>query len=129
MSKKQFFIGSIILAVSLISIPAFATDYSSLETSELANLRGTMRDASTEDRDAFRAEWQNRISRMSSEEAQAYRGRPENAIADGNGDKDNANNSRKNRRKIRSSSQLCGGTGNKIGNRGSGRGGNGNRRQ
>lgn len=129
MSKKQFFIGSIILAVSLISLPALATDYSSMNTAELAALRGTMRDATDEDRATFRAEWQERVRTMTREEAQQYRGRPENALADGNGYQYNASNRHRGGKKMRNGSRVCDGTGKGRATRENRRGGNGNNGQ
>ncbi len=41
--------------------------------------RGTLQDASPEERDAFRAEWQERLQDMAPEERQKYSGRPDNA--------------------------------------------------
>ncbi len=121
MKKKQLFIGSIILAVVLISGSGYAQDYSSMDTAELAALRGTMRDTTTDDRDAFRSEWQKRISEMSREEAREYRDRPANAIADGKGYKYNASNNRKGCRKMGNCSQTCYGTGSNKGTWGYGR--------
>lgn len=114
MSKKQLVIGSIILAVSFISIPVIAADYSSMSTKELAQLRGTLRDAGDEERQAFRSEWRKRIRKMTREEAAQYRGRPENALAEGNGYKYNARNSHRAGHKVRHGNRVCDETGNRI---------------
>ncbi len=52
-------------------------------------MRGTMKDASAEDRDAFRKERQNRQQSMTVEERQKYNGRSANAPADGSGSRKN----------------------------------------
>jgi len=80
--------GIVILGLGLLAAPAFAeTDYSSMSNEDLAATRGTMRDASQEERDAFRTEWQSRVNSMSQEERQEAIGRPANAAQDGAGNK------------------------------------------
>jgi len=69
----------LVVAFGILSGNAFAEDYSQYTTEELANMRGTLQDASQEERDAFRAEWQKRLQDMTPEERQEYTGRPENA--------------------------------------------------
>ncbi len=69
----------IVLGFGLLSGNAFAEDYSQYTTEELAGMRGTLQDASEEERDDFRAEWQKRVQDMTPEERQEYTGRPENA--------------------------------------------------
>ena len=65
-------------------LPAWAvTDYSSMSTEELAAKRGTMQQASEEERNAFRQEWQKRYLDMSSEDRQKYGSRP--GVRDGSG--------------------------------------------
>jgi hypothetical protein len=72
MLRKTFY--ALILAAMVVS-PAWAvTDYSSMTTEELSQLRGTLRDATQEERDAFRAVWQERVRNMSTEEMQRYIG-------------------------------------------------------
>lgn len=79
-------IGCLAISLAMMSIPAFAaTDYSSLTTEELAAMRGTMQNATEEDHNAFRHEWQERIRNMSPEERQNYAGPPENAPRYGRG--------------------------------------------
>jgi hypothetical protein len=51
---------------------AFATDYSKYSTEELINLRGTMKDATDEEKEALRNEMQARIQNMSDEERQNF---------------------------------------------------------
>ena len=66
--------------------PAWAaTDYSSMSNEELSAKRGTMREASDEERNAFRSEWQQRTQSMTTEERQQYTGQPANAPMDGSG--------------------------------------------
>ena len=67
------------LSFSVLTDNAFAVDYSQYTTEELANMRGTMQDASAEERDTFRAEWQKRLQHMTREERQKYVGKPDNA--------------------------------------------------
>lgn len=60
--------------LSLLPGGAIGADYGSMSTGELSELRGTMSNASQEQRDAFRAEWKKRIDQMSPEEKQQYFG-------------------------------------------------------
>jgi hypothetical protein len=69
----------LVLAFSILPDNAFAVDYSQYTTEELASMRGTMPEASEEQRDAFRAEWQKRLQDMTREERQKYEGKPDNA--------------------------------------------------
>ncbi len=79
-------IGCMILGLSLLSMPVLAaTDYNNLTNEEMAAKRGTMRDATSDDRDAFRTEWQTRVNNMSQEERQLAVGRPQAAQKDGTG--------------------------------------------
>jgi Spy/CpxP family protein refolding chaperone len=57
------------------SVPASATDYSRLSNDDLARMRGTMRNASAEERSAYRDEWQKRVASMRPEERQALTGK------------------------------------------------------
>ncbi len=75
----------VLLAVGVFGMPALAADYSAMSNQELSALRGTMRTATEQEREAFRQEWQKRIQAMTPEEAESYRGRPANAPADGQG--------------------------------------------
>ena len=60
----------------LLSLPAIGVcaDYQAMTTKDLSELRGTMYNASQEEREAFRAEWRKRIDLMTSEEKQQYLG-------------------------------------------------------
>jgi hypothetical protein len=76
---RGIFIIILALSFSMSTNNAFAVDYSQYTTEELANMRGTLQDASQEERDAFRAEWQKRLQDMTREERQKYVGKPDNA--------------------------------------------------
>ena len=76
MKSKLF--GAIIGSILLIST-VFAVDYSTMSTEELARLKGTMQNATVEERNAFRQEWQKRIQNMTQEERQKYLGNPQGA--------------------------------------------------
>jgi hypothetical protein len=85
--KKSVY-NSILLAAMLVmaAAPAWAaTDYSSMSNEDLSAMRATMRNASEEERNAFRTEWQQRTRSMTTEERQQYSGRPANAPMDGSG--------------------------------------------
>jgi len=65
---------TVLLAAMIVS-PAWAvTDYSGMTTEELSQLRGTLRNATPEEREAFRSVWQERVRNMSTEEMQRYIG-------------------------------------------------------
>ena len=83
-------------ALCLLFLPsdALCTDYQKMTTKELSELRGTMYNASQEDRDAFRAEWTKRLEQMTSEEKEQFLGagggrgkgsRMGNGLGDGSG--------------------------------------------
>lgn len=83
-------------ALCLLFLPAVAlcTDYQKMTTKELSELRGTMYNASQEDRDAFRAEWTKRLEKMTPEEQEQFLGagggrgkgsRMGNGLGDGSG--------------------------------------------
>ncbi len=64
--------GAILFATSAFA----ATDYSSYSLQDLAKMRGTMMQKSQEERDAFRAAWQEKMRNATPEERQTYmRGR------------------------------------------------------
>ena len=89
MKKTTMFRISTILAGSLLtSTLAFAaTDYSAMTNEELAAKRGSMKQSTIEERNAFQNEWQNRVQKMTKEEKQKFLGQPENAPRDGSGQK------------------------------------------
>lgn len=61
------------IAVSAIIVgTACGADYSSMSTDELSQIRGTLQDASQEERDAFRSEWAKRLDSMSPSERAEY---------------------------------------------------------
>ena len=65
-----------ISALFLLMLPgiALSKDFQSMTTEQLSELRGTMFNAPQEERDAFRAEWRNRINQMSPEEKEQFLG-------------------------------------------------------
>lgn len=89
MKKTTMFRISTILAGSLLTATlAFAaTDYSAMTNEELAAKRGSMKQSTIEERNAFQNEWQNRVQKMTKEEKQKFLGQPENASRDGSGQK------------------------------------------
>ncbi|MFA7348574.1 MAG: hypothetical protein WCZ86_12510 [Desulfurivibrionaceae bacterium] len=89
MKKITMFRISTVLAGSLLTAAmAFAAaDYSAMTNEELAAQRGSMKQATVEERNAFQNEWQNRVQKMSPEEKQKAMGQPENAPRDGSGQK------------------------------------------
>lgn len=54
---------------------------------ELAAQRGSMKQSTVEERNAFQNEWQSRVQKMSPEERQKVMGQPDNAPRDGSGQK------------------------------------------
>ncbi|MFH1217438.1 MAG: DUF1104 domain-containing protein [Pseudomonadota bacterium] len=87
MKRKTSNIALALIGFVLSAAPAFgATDYSSMPTEELAQMRGTMRAAPAEERKAFHYEWQKRFINMTKEEQQKYSGPPDIAPRDGSGD-------------------------------------------
>jgi hypothetical protein len=74
---KLMIIGIMVFAaVTLTAYGAFSADYSRYTTEELSNMRGTMQNATNEERETFRAEWQKRLQNMTQEERQEYMGNP-----------------------------------------------------
>ncbi len=84
MKGKKLLMG-LLAGCLLWSGAALAVDFSQYSTEELAKMRGTLREASPEEREAFRQEWQKRMREMSPEERQRYAGPPANAPRDGKG--------------------------------------------
>ena len=75
-----------LILAAMVATPAWAgTDYSSMTTEELSQMRGTLRNATQEERDAFRAVWQERVRNMSTEEMQRYIGPAASRAAAANG--------------------------------------------
>lgn len=71
-----YFKSAALLTVALLAISsqALAVDYTSMSTEELSKIRGTLYNATDEDRNAFRTEWQSRVSQMSPEDQAKYMG-------------------------------------------------------
>ncbi len=74
MMRRTKMAGLILLAFFTVSSYAWATDYSTMSTTELSKLRGTMQSTSQADRDAFHAEWMSRIEKMTPAERQQFMG-------------------------------------------------------
>ncbi len=74
-----------LMVSGLMSAQLLAADYSGKSLEELADIRGTLREASVQDRNDFRQEWQKRLSAMTPEERVQYMGPPANAQRDGTG--------------------------------------------
>ena len=74
MNKKRTkrLLGTVIMGAILAGGLAFATDFSSMSTEDLAKMRGTLCTKTPEERDAFRAEWQKRMASMTPEERSKY---------------------------------------------------------
>jgi len=78
-----------ILASSLLSatLTWAATDYSAMTNEEMSAKRGTLQQATEEEKNAFHNEWQKRVQQMSPEEKQKNMGQPENVQRDKSGQK------------------------------------------
>jgi len=59
-----------VLTLGLLTLSLMATDFSSMTTDELINLRGTV---AVEDRTDFRSEMQSRVASMTTEERTSFR--------------------------------------------------------
>jgi len=70
---------TLIAAAVFVASLAFASDYSGYSNEELSRIRGTLQNATEQERQQFRTEWQSRLQNMTQEERQIYAGRPENA--------------------------------------------------
>ncbi|MCX5717073.1 MAG: DUF1104 domain-containing protein [Nitrospirae bacterium] len=75
MKVTRSLIGGII-GLAMLAMSAFAVDYSTMTTEELAKLRGKMQNVTVEERNAFQNEWQKRIQTMTQEDNQKYLGKP-----------------------------------------------------
>ncbi len=69
------------IAVLLSAASAFCTDYSKYTTEELSKMRGTLYNASSEEKEAFRTEWQKRLMEMTPDQRRSFAGPPSNALA------------------------------------------------
>ncbi|MBC8317803.1 MAG: hypothetical protein H8E41_07835 [Desulfobulbaceae bacterium] len=134
MKSKRIKLSALVIGMTLFAAPAFAADYSGYSTDELAEMRGTMRDVPTEDRDQFRNEWQKRINEMPVEDRSRYNSRPENAVRDGEGmGRDGKKNMNQNQNQNRNQNRISDGEGSGYGGgngggMGRGVGGGGGRR-
>jgi hypothetical protein len=72
---KYHLVQSIVAAalfLLFLSGTGVGAEYRQMTTQELSDLRGTMYNASQQERDAFRAAWTERIKQMTPEEKQRY---------------------------------------------------------
>ena len=76
-------------AIMLAGGNVFASDYSQYSTEDLSSKRGTMQNATEQEREAFRYEWQKRVQNMSQEERQEYMGKQGKGMRPGQGRMDN----------------------------------------
>lgn len=67
---------STVSMIFLFSVPhiSIAADYQSMTTVELSALRGTMYNATQEEKQAFRTEWLKRVEKMSPMEKEKFLG-------------------------------------------------------
>ena len=73
MLKKIYLMIPALFIIVLLSAPAWAaSDYSSMSTEKLAQMRETIHNAGEEERNAFRHEWQNRYQQMTEQERLQY---------------------------------------------------------
>lgn len=72
MNHKNFSKGIIALIVPGVINVAVATDYSSISTEELMDMRSQARDMTREDREIFRSEMQGRVASMSDDERASF---------------------------------------------------------
>ena len=85
MLKKTRVIGLAVMLVGFTCTQGIAADYTGMATDELAGMRGTLQEATSEERSVFQQEWQKRMQEMTPEERQQYTKRPANAAQDGSG--------------------------------------------
>lgn len=84
MTRQAFFI-SILFSLIIIPGQVFSADYSQMSTSELTRLRATIGDATSEDQEAFRMEWQKRVANPETGEQKRYQNRNRTASGAGEG--------------------------------------------
>ncbi|MBE9559640.1 MAG: hypothetical protein IMF15_02565 [Proteobacteria bacterium] len=73
MKQKKYTIGFIaLMSLGMVNV-AVATDYSSMSTEELMDMRSEVRDMSTDDRDIFRTEMSGRVQSMSDDERASFK--------------------------------------------------------
>ena len=83
MKTKQLKIASLILGLTLLSVPAWAaSDFSKYTTEEMHEMRGTMQNATEKERNAFQHEWQRRMREMPVEDRSKYSGKGRKEQAD-----------------------------------------------
>lgn len=72
MTSKKFYVVATMLLIISAAVFAHAADYSSMSTEELSALRGTLYNATQEERNAFQTEWLSRVEKMTPEERETY---------------------------------------------------------
>lgn len=83
MKSKKLIIASLVMGTVLFSGYVYASDYSDYTTEELHSMRGTMQNATAEERSQFSNEWQKRSREMPDEERSKYTKGSEDESADG----------------------------------------------
>ena len=83
--KKINILLSLLAAGLLVGTSALAVDYSSYSTEELSAMRGTLRNASAEERNAFRQEWQSRMQSRSTLQRDAVKSQSQRRYRYGSG--------------------------------------------
>jgi hypothetical protein len=78
--ERKIFIAAFLILFSAISAWA-VTDYRSMSTEDLTRLRGTLQNASQEEREAFRTAWREKLQQMAPEDQQKRMGPPANRPA------------------------------------------------
>ncbi|MDA3832233.1 MAG: hypothetical protein PF495_02440 [Spirochaetales bacterium] len=79
----------LIICLTFITSPAWAADYSTISTPDLAKQRNAMRDAPEQERQQFRTEWQKRMQEMPVEDRYQYREQSKSRMQDGTGQRSN----------------------------------------
>jgi len=82
---KKAIVKSIIVSGMLaLALPAFAADYSGYSAEELAAMRGNMRKATTQEREAFRNAWRDKTQSLSPEDRRSLKATNSNRYGSGN---------------------------------------------
>ncbi|MEN8199481.1 MAG: DUF1104 domain-containing protein [Thermodesulfobacteriota bacterium] len=74
MTKQIKKITLALIGVGMLATPVLAADYSSMSIEELSQIRGTLQNATEQERANFRQEWQGRLTEMSAEDRAKYMG-------------------------------------------------------
>jgi uncharacterized membrane protein YgcG len=71
--KKAIVKSIIVSGMLMLALPAFAADYSGYSAEELAAMRGNMRNATTQEREAFRNAWRDKTQSPSPEDRRSLK--------------------------------------------------------